>query len=309
MVLILITLKTGLALNNKSNEHLIVCALAADWQIPILEKLFTLLEAESYDYSPIENGEEILEPAPNKIRLWKQLKFKAICRYWIGDDKANEILSSLGGFTCSFNIEKLKPYDLSQPIIQPIHINKKLVILSGALKKVTYPKKVKIVKINQGVAFGTGSHPTTQLILKAICNYDLNEKTILDYGCGSGILGISSLLLDANHCTFIDIEPQALTSTKENLDLNLLKNNHEIGFPEKLKFKKFDVIMINIIANTIIASAPTLIKLLNPNGLIFISGILIPQTKKITEAFHDFSLLSQANQEGWSQLALSNTHA
>jgi ribosomal protein L11 methyltransferase len=298
-------LKIDLVSNSELDNYQVITTTVADWQILILEQFFTLLDADSFYYAPTANQEEILEPDPNEIIIWKEVEFKALCKHWIGEIKANHMLMLLGGFTCRFNIEKAKPYDLSPPMLDPISINNKLTIISSHHKKKIEKLTAPVIKINQGLAFGTGDHPTTQLILKQICSSSIPGKTVLDYGCGSGILGIASLALGAKSCTFIDIEPQALTATKNNLKENNIRNRHVVAFPDHLYDQKFDIILINIIANTIIANSSQLMKLINPNGTIIASGILVSQKKLVIKAFTTLSVSSETSQEDWCQITFA----
>jgi ribosomal protein L11 methyltransferase len=291
--------------NSELDNYQVITTTVADWQILMLEQLFTLLNADSFYYAPSANQDEILEPDSTKITIWKEVEFKALCKHWIGEIKANEILSQLGDFTCKFHIEQAKPYDLSPPMLDPISIENKLTIISSHYKADLAVLVAPIIRINQGLAFGTGEHPTTRLILKELCSYGMSEKTVLDYGCGSGILGITSLALGAKSCTFIDIEPQALTATKNNLKENNIRDRTIVALPDHLSDQKFDIILINIIANTIITNSLQLMNLINPNGKIIASGILVSQKNLVIKAFAALSVSSETRQDDWCQITFT----
>ena len=166
------------------------------------------------------------------------------------------------------------------------------------------PNKQKIiVRLDPGLAFGTGTHSTTKLCLEWLDSLDLKGKNILDYGCGSGILGISALKLSANRVTAIDIDPQAIEATSKNA----LKNNVEknISIHEKIIdfSEKYDIIVANILAEPLIMLAPLLTKMLKTNGFIGISGILSSQVKLIENAYKPFINIDfSTHHDGWSLL-------
>ena len=160
-----------------------------------------------------------------------------------------------------------------------------------------------IVYLDPGLAFGTGTHPTTKLCLEWLDSLDLRNKHILDYGCGSGILGISALKLGARKVTAIDIDPQAIEATKQNA----LKNNVEVNMVVKNNISKskdkFDIIIANILAEPLVALAPFLIDKLDKNGIIGLSGILEDQVDYVKESYADFiSINSPEYYEEWSFL-------
>ena len=153
------------------------------------------------------------------------------------------------------------------------------------------------------MAFGTGTHSTTKLCLEWLDSLDLENKSILDYGCGSGILGISALKLGARKVTAIDIDPQAIEATT----INALKNNTEKNifvYDEIIdSSEKYDVIVANILAEPLIMLAPLLTKMLKKNGIIGISGILISQVKLIENAYRSFvTFNSSSHHNEWSFL-------
>ena len=131
----------------------------------------------------------------------------------------------------------------------------------------------------------------------------MRNKHILDYGCGSGILGISALKLGARKVTAIDIDPQAIEATKQNA----LKNNVEVNMVVKNNISKskdkFDIIIANILAEPLVALAPFLIDKLDKNGIIGLSGILKDQVDYVKESYADFiSINSPEYYEEWSFL-------
>jgi ribosomal protein L11 methyltransferase len=147
-----------------------------------------------------------------------------------------------------------------------------------------------IVRLDPGLAFGTGSHPTTQLCLQWLATHNIKNKLVLDYGCGSGILGIAALKLGAKQLLAVDHDPQALLSTTENVKLNgLSATKISCYMPEELQIpQKIDLILANILANPLIELAPKLAAMLAPKGQIVLSGILVSQVDQVIEAYQAF---------------------
>ncbi len=146
--------------------------------------------------------------------------------------------------------------------------------------------------LDPGMAFGTGKHPTTYVCLSILSNIDLKDKTVLDLGCGSGILGIAALILGAKHVVFSDIDPIALEVTKENCDINKIESSkYTLLTKEQLdnndQFKP-DLIIANILAKTLIQIKNEIYKLCNIKTEIVLSGILDQQKESVVNSYPEF---------------------
>lgn len=142
--------------------------------------------------------------------------------------------------------------------------------------------------LDPGLAFGTGTHPTTFLCLQWLSLQSLDNKNIVDYGCGSGILGIAALLLGAKNVKGTDIDPQALLATQENAKRNNLHpETFPVYYPSHCPSEPVDVVLANILAGPLVELAPTLINLIKPNGLLCLSGLLASQKDSIITAYQD----------------------
>ncbi len=140
--------------------------------------------------------------------------------------------------------------------------------------------------LDPGLAFGTGTHPTTFLCLRWLATQDVRTQNIIDYGCGSGILGIAALLLGASSATGIDIDPQALVATHENISRNNLDTqSFPVYFPDKCPEEQSDLVLANILAGPLVELAPKLTSLIKPGGKICLSGILDTQKDAIVDAY------------------------
>ncbi len=147
------------------------------------------------------------------------------------------------------------------------------------------PKAVNLM-LDPGLAFGTGTHPTTFQCLQWIAESNIRDKSVIDYGCGSGILGIAALLLGAETVFGTDIDPQALVATAENVRRNGLDaERFPVYFPDKCPQAPVDFVFANILAGPLVELAPKLIALVKPGGKICLSGILNTQKHAIVDAY------------------------
>jgi ribosomal protein L11 methyltransferase len=159
--------------------------------------------------------------------------------------------------------------------------------------------------LDPGLAFGTGTHPTTALCLGWLDAQDLAKRQILDYGCGSGILAIAALKLGAEIAVGVDIDPQALQASRDNAERNQIDESSLIlDYPEKIGQGQFEVVVANILAGPLIDMAATIAARVRPNGLLALSGILEAQTESVLEAYRAQGLIMDEpkEKEGWMLL-------
>ena len=159
--------------------------------------------------------------------------------------------------------------------------------------------------LDPGLAFGTGTHPTTSLCLQWLDAQQLQGKTLIDFGCGSGILAIAGLLLGAEHAVGTDIDIQALEASRDNAQRNQIAAEHfDLYLPEHMPSAPADVLVANILAGPLVSLAPQLASLVKPGGLLALSGILAEQTDEILQAYQgDFELDPVAEQDGWIRVS------
>jgi len=155
--------------------------------------------------------------------------------------------------------------------------------------------------LDPGLAFGTGTHPTTALCLEWLDAQTLENKKVTDYGCGSGILGIAALLLGADHVIAVDSDIQAIQATRDNLGRNKLSDDRlDAYLPESAPQAATDVLVANILAGPLVELAPTLAERVKPGGLLALSGLLIHQADEIIQAYSPwFDLDPVAEREEW----------
>lgn len=141
------------------------------------------------------------------------------------------------------------------------------------------------IMLDPGLAFGTGTHPTTHLCLQWISQQSLKGIRVLDYGSGSGILAIAALLSGAEHADAVDIDPLAVSAAQENAQRNHLDKNLTALLPNQLSAGRYELVIANILADVIIELKDTLVQHLAPKGTLVLTGILQTQATRVMHAF------------------------
>jgi ribosomal protein L11 methyltransferase len=158
--------------------------------------------------------------------------------------------------------------------------------------------------LDPGLAFGTGTHPTTALCLEWLDGQDVTGKQIIDYGCGSGILGLAALLLGADHVIGVDTDPQALEASRDNARRNEVGDKRlDLYLPEGEPDTQADVMLANILAQPLIGLASHLASRVKPGGHLVLSGILSSQAREVMEAYEPwFTMDEPVAREDWIRL-------
>lgn len=166
------------------------------------------------------------------------------------------------------------------------------------------------VRLDPGLAFGTGGHATTALCLEWLAGLPLKGKEVIDYGCGSGVLAIAAVKLGAARARCVDNDPRALDTARENARTNGVEERLSFYLPEHLPRRPADVVVANILAAPLIDLAATLTALLADGGRIALSGILCEQAEAVTEAYTGYIAYDAAeSREGWVRLSGIRTAA
>ena len=165
------------------------------------------------------------------------------------------------------------------------------------------PEAVNLL-LDPGLAFGTGTHPTTFLCLQWLDSLELNNKQIIDYGCGSGILAIASLLLGAKNAIGVDIDPQALLATADNAQRNHIDPERINSYlPDSAPNTTADIVIANILAGPLTELAPLLASLTKPGGQLCLSGIMANQADIVMASYQPwFDFYPIASKEAWVRL-------
>jgi ribosomal protein L11 methyltransferase len=188
----------------------------------------------------------------------------------------------------------------------PMQFGHKLWIVPSGMQGPTDPDALQL-KLDPGLAFGTGTHPTTALCLEWIDGADLSGLRVLDFGCGSGVLGIAAALKGAASVTSVDNDPQALLATADNAARNGVQAQVGCYLPkawaETCPGERYDVILANILAGPLIQLAPELTHRLDRGAHIVLSGILENQADEVTAAYADTcGALRRQQRDEWLRL-------
>jgi len=160
-----------------------------------------------------------------------------------------------------------------------------------------------VLRLDPGLAFGSGTHPTTALCLEWLDGLDLRGVRVLDFGCGSGILALAALKLGASHVVAIDNDPQALIATRDNAERNGLATSIDVLAPADAPTARFAVVVANILASALDALAPQLAAYVAPGGRIALSGILLGQEPALLTRYQPwFEQLLVSTREDWLRI-------
>lgn len=190
---------------------------------------------------------------------------------------------------------------VTQSQFGPVYAGDKVVIVPSWHTNdpnLVLPEGAVTIELDPGLAFGTGSHPTTHLCLEWLSHHVKDEPTVLDYGCGSGILAIAARKLGSGPVWAIDIDEQAVQSTQDNAQVNQV--TLQTGLPEQLPDGQFNLVVANILSNPLKVLAPMLVNRVAPGGQLVLSGVLERQAHEVSQAYMPWLELSvwQAK-EGW----------
>ena len=191
---------------------------------------------------------------------------------------------------------------------KPIKIGEKIVIVP-AWEKYTQQEGEIIVRMDPGMAFGTGTHETTRLVIKLLEKYIKDDMRVADVGCGSGILAICASKLGAKECKAYDIDPVAVKVANENIkDSGLTNVTCEVSdlLRQVDKSEPYDVICANIVADIIIRMMPDVGAFMNESSVILASGIIIERSQDVISAFEalGFKIVERVDENGWCALAV-----
>lgn len=157
-----------------------------------------------------------------------------------------------------------------------------------------------VLRIDPGLAFGTGGHATTAMCLEWIARQHIDGWSVVDYGAGSGILGIAALLLGARHVVAVDHDPQACLATRANATYNgVVSERITIITPDGLERTTHDLVLANILAGPLVSLAPMLTQLVRPGGALVMSGMLAHQLETVTSHYPDFTFEPPQTRDDW----------
>lgn len=253
-----------------------------------------------------KNDNPVLEPAPGTTPLWPEVIIQSLFAQSSEAHHVREQFSrSHPELTCSIEVLEDKDWERAwMDDFKPKRFGERLWICP-TWHTPPDPDAVNLM-LDPGLAFGTGTHPTTSLCLTWLEQASLNDKVVIDYGCGSGILSLAAIKLGAKHLYAVDIDDQALQATQANAISNQLDEQKlTISLPDALQ-TPVDIIIANILLAPLIGLSDRFQQLLHPGALLVVSGLLTEQVPILIKAYESrFTLDHSQSLEEWSILVFT----
>ena len=253
-----------------------------------------LLELGAVSASVAPRSGEVLEPDPQATPLWQQCVVWGLMPMGAPLDGLSERLAA-----ASARVGAVEFVDDAhwQHSWRQHAVTRQIGGRFWLLPRDAPPVDGPALRLDPGLAFGSGSHPTTRLCLEWTACADFSNAHVLDYGCGSGVLALACALLGADQVVAVDHDPQALQATLDNAEFNDVEERLLVGTPEVCEGRTFDVILANILAAPLIELAPRLTAMLRQGGTLVLSGMLVGQADEVSAAYpgvdFDAPLVSQ----------------
>src|SRR4249919_2275327 len=266
------------------------------------------LSVSLMDAAAAENEQAILEPGVGETPLWPEMIVTAL--FAQGTDEAL-LLHALEAMddhidlaTAQFRTVEDQDWERAwMDQFKPMKFGARTWIVPWNLEIPAEATNEVIVRLDPGLAFGSGTHPTTALCLQWLDAIDLNEKTVLDYGCGSGILALAALKLGAKAAAGVDNDPQALSASVDNAERNGVGKKLRVYLPDDEPVATYPVVVANILASALDALAEKLAARVAPGGVIALSGILHGQEDALLTRYAAwFDQLQATRLDDWMRI-------
>ena len=240
------------------------------------------------------------EPGPGEAPLWPRVRVRGLYGHRIDPEAVRAVLPGAAGVT-GLHAREIADRDwiaLSREDVEPIGIGP-LWIGPG---RMTPPPDRIALRLEPGLAFGSGRHPTTRLCLERLAAAPPAGLDVIDYGCGSGILAVAAALLGARRVTALDIDPQARLASAENARINGVSDRVAVA-AAGAELPSAGFVVANILAGTLVDLAPVLAAATAPGGGLALSGILDAQAEGVAATYRDaFDIRAGASEGGWTRL-------
>lgn len=277
------------------------------------EELGSLLEeAGALSISYLDpGGEPVLEPALGTTPLWSRVVLLALFQGWPDTERlalqACAVLGSKQPPKWELVVLEQKQWERAwMEHYRPMHFGQQLWVVPTTYEAPD-PGAVNL-RLDPGLAFGTGTHPTTELCLRWLAQAKLADRTLVDFGCGSGILAIAGLMLGAKAACGIDNDPQALVASEDNARRNGVDDRLTLWLADDVQAVAADVVVANILAGVLIDLRDDVLPLLQVGGYIVLSGILERQQDEVRKAYEEWvEWISVEHLDGWVLLVGTRT--
>ncbi|WJG09275.1 50S ribosomal protein L11 methyltransferase [Aliiglaciecola sp. LCG003] len=283
--------------------------LKINTQAEVAEQIGDMLSANGAQAVTFVDAKDtpMYEPKPGEVMLWPDTQVVGL---YDAEFDMKRVISQLEkskilGKNFTHKMDPLEDKDWEREWMEnfhPIQFGKRLWICPS-WRDVPDPNAVNVM-LDPGLAFGTGTHPTTSLCLQWLDGLQLEHKTVVDFGCGSGILGIAALKLGAESVIGIDIDPQALLASMDNAGRNNIADRLTVFLPKDQPQTQADVVLANILAGPLRELRPVITDYCKPGGLIVLSGILANQAEEINLLYaQDFVMQPIAIEGEWARVS------
>ncbi|MFW1851888.1 50S ribosomal protein L11 methyltransferase [Acinetobacter guillouiae] len=281
-------------------------------QVDFTETLLSSLGAVSVTLDDAEN-QDLLEPLPGETPLWNKVIVTGIYAQEEGEDIDVTALETF--IRTQLPTEPMRSEFLEDQVwerswmdyYEPIQIGEKYWIVPEWIEP---PEADAVnIKLDPGLAFGTGNHASTFLCLQWLGKTDVKDKVVIDYGCGSGILGVAALLLGAKKVYATDIDPQAVLATKQNAELNGVLENLYVGLPEEFnaefKNQQADILVANILAGPLMSLAKEFSTLIKSEREFALAGVIEEQVTDVSSIYSEFFDIVEVEkrEETWCRIS------
>lgn len=290
--------------------HLIVAAE----QVQRAEQ--ALLEAGASAITLTDSADHpLLEPAPGETPLWPQLRLTGLFgNDCVASDAITRLNDALADLSCEVSATRLADREWERAWLEhygPMQFGKTLWVCPPDLEakiRSDAGQDAIIVRMDPGLAFGTGTHPTTALCLEALEANPPVHQSVVDFGCGSGILGIAALKLGAREVHAVDIDPQALTASEDNARRNGVAAGLKTYADADRVAPEADLLLANIVARPLLQLAPRLARLVRPGGRLVLSGLLAHQADAVAARYaRDFHVDTMEQRDDWCLIGATRT--
>lgn len=266
-----------------------------------------LLAAGAVAVTLEDNADQpLLEPGVGEMPLWRETRLTGL---FPADADMDAVLAQLDPALLSHGnqrVEILEDKDWEREWMQhyrPMQFGRRLWVCPSWLEP-PQPDAINLL-LDPGLAFGTGTHPTTALCLTALDALPLEQAHVVDYGCGSGILAVAAGRLGARQLLCVDNDPQALVASRDNASRNgIADSSLQVALPGNYDAAAWresaDVVLANILAGPLLSLSPTLLAFLRPGGTLLLSGLLASQAEEVIAHYQpDIALTVAGEQDNW----------
>jgi ribosomal protein L11 methyltransferase len=266
-----------------------------------------LLKYGAHSVTLTDAGDDpVLEPAPGETPLWNDTKVTGLFDADTDFAALRLDLKQLLGLDAlpPNHVETLADRAWEREWLKdfgPMQFGRRLWVVPGDHE--IPAGEVVVVRLDPGLAFGTGTHPTTALCLEWLDSIDVTGKSVLDFGCGSGVLSVAACKLGAMYVEGVDIDLQAVTASRQNAARNNVENRFQAGQTISDNSGPFDIVVANILAGTLIEHASSISNKVKAAGVLTLSGVLSEQVNDVQNAYREsFEFEPPAIKDNWARL-------